>query len=156
MPSPLVHTVSRVEAQRSLQLINDSRVLMALAQALIAQSRQSMARQSYVRIVCAWCQQMLRWHRAEEMIRGQISHSICFDCFAHVFWELDPDNTPPPICTQATAGDHSSHGLQLREDARRAGATDPMAGVASHRGGLGYPADVPLTPRTFNEVITLP
>jgi hypothetical protein len=84
---------------------------MALAQALIAQSRQSMARQSYVRIVCAWCQQMIRWHRAEEMIRGQISHSICFDCFAHVFWELEPDNTPPPICTQVTAGDHSSHGL---------------------------------------------
>ena len=156
MPSPLAHTGSRAEAQRSRQLINDSRVLMALAQALIAQSRQSMARQSYVRIVCAWCQQTVRWHRAEAMLRGQISHSMCFDCFAPVFWELAPDHTPPPMCPQATAGDHAHQGLQLREEARRAGATDPMAGVASHRGGLGHPADVPLTPRTFNEVIPLP
>jgi hypothetical protein len=156
MPPPPALTVSRVVAHRSRQLIGDSRALITSAQALIAASRRSLARQSYVRIVCAWCQQTLRWQRAEATVRGQISHSICFACFAHVFWELDPSNTPPPIATQATAGDHSSQGLQLREDARRAGATDPMADRARHRGRLAPPADAPLIPRTLNEVITLP
>jgi hypothetical protein len=53
-------------------LISDSRVLIAAAKALIAQSRQSIARQSYVRVVCAWCQQPMRWQRAEATVRGQI------------------------------------------------------------------------------------
>ena len=156
MPPPPVFTVSRVEVHRSRQLLRDSRALITLANALIAQSRQALARQSYVRIVCAWCQQLMRWHRVEETTQGQISHSICFACFAHVFWELNPGNTPPPIATQATGRDHSRPGLQLREDARCAGATDPMADRARHRGRLVPPANALLTPRTFNEVIALP
>ena len=77
MPPPPVFTVSRVEVHRSRQLLRDSRALITSANALIAQSRQSLARQSYVRIVCAWCQQLMRWHRVAETARGQISHSIC-------------------------------------------------------------------------------
>src|SRR5262245_13582259 len=80
MSPATVLMMSRVEQHRSRVLISDSRALIASAQALIAQSRQSIARQSYVMIVCAWCQQLLRWQRSEETLRGQISHSICFDC----------------------------------------------------------------------------
>ena len=92
--------VSRGEHHCSRVLISDSRALIASAKALISQSRQSIARQSYVRIVCAWCQQTMRWQRSEETVRGQISHSICFDCFAPVFRELDPVNAPSPISMQ--------------------------------------------------------
>jgi signal transduction histidine kinase len=60
-----------VEVHRSRQLLRDSRALITSANALIAQSRQSLARQSYVRIVCAWCQQLMRWHRVEATARGQ-------------------------------------------------------------------------------------
>jgi len=88
-------TVSHVDIQRSRQLVHDSRVLIATAKKLIAQSRQSIARQSYYRVVCAWCQQTIRWRRCEETPQGQISHSICFACFADVFQELDPGTTPP-------------------------------------------------------------
>jgi hypothetical protein len=71
---------------------------MASAKALIEQSRQSMARQSYVKIVCAWCQETIRFERSAATARGQISHSICFPCFAHVFQELDP-SPPLPLCS---------------------------------------------------------
>lgn len=90
MPPPPARTVSRVEHQRSRQLISDSRALIASAKALSDQSRQSMARQSYVRIVCAWCQETIRFECSTETARGQISHSICFACFDLVFRELDP------------------------------------------------------------------
>ena len=95
-------TVSHdVDIQRSRQLVHDSRVLIAAAKELIAQSRQSIARQSYYRVVCAWCQQTIRWRRCEETAREQISHSICFACFADVFQELDPENALPPVPTKA-------------------------------------------------------
>jgi hypothetical protein len=88
-------TVSHVDIQRSRQLVHDSRVLIATAKELIAQSRQSIARQRYFKIVCAWCQQTIRWQRTEGAAPGQISHSICFDCFAPMFLELAPGTTPP-------------------------------------------------------------
>ena len=88
-------TVSHVDIQRSRQLVHDSRVLIASAKALIAQSRQSIARQRSLTIVCAWCQQTMRWQRTEGAAPGQISHSICFDCFAPMFLELAPGTTPP-------------------------------------------------------------
>jgi hypothetical protein len=97
MPPPSVLTVSRVKYLRSRQLISDSRRLLASARELIAQSRQSLARQSYGRIVCAWCQATIRFERVSEAARGQVSHSICFACFAHVFPELAPVNTLPPV-----------------------------------------------------------
>jgi hypothetical protein len=71
---------------------------MASAKALIAQSRQALARQSHVRIVCAWCQETIRFERSAVTARGQISHSICFACFAHVFPELDPSPLLP-LCS---------------------------------------------------------
>ena len=100
MPPSAALTVRRVEIQRSRELIHDARALIASAKALSAQSRQALARQSYVRIVCAWCQETMRFERSAVTARGQISHSICYDCFADVFWELDPVNAPPPFSTK--------------------------------------------------------
>ena len=97
MPSQPALIVSRVESHRSRQLISDSRALIASAKALIAESRQSIARQRYLRIVCAWCQETIRFERAEKSGRGQVSHSICFDCFVPVFQELAPATAPPPL-----------------------------------------------------------
>lgn len=88
--------VSRVEIQRSRQWIRDSRTLIASAKALIRQSRRTMTQQTYLMIVCAWCQQTIRWERVDGVVWGQSSHSICFDCFAPVFGELNAGNTPRP------------------------------------------------------------
>ena len=156
MPPLPALTVHRGKVQRSRQMIGDSRVLITSAQGLIAASRQSLARQRYLRIVCAWCQETIRFARAAGTVWGQRSHSICYDCFAHVFWELDPSTTPPPLSPQATARDRPSHGLQLCEDPRRAGGADPMTGRARYRRRLTPPADTALTPRTLNEGVTLP
>jgi hypothetical protein len=108
MTSPTALMVSRGEHHRSRVLISDSRVLIAAAKALIAQSRRSIARQGYRRIVCAWCQKTIRWQRAEGVVRWQISHSICFDCFAHVFRELDPENALP-IPTKGGIAPHAPY-----------------------------------------------
>ena len=48
-----------------------------------------------------------RWERAEGTARGQISHSICFDCFAPVFRELDPGNALPPFSQQVDSALHA-------------------------------------------------
>jgi hypothetical protein len=92
--------VSRVEQHSSRQLISDSRALITAAHELLSHARQSLARQRYLRIVCAWCQETIRFERAAGTARGQISHSICFPCFADVFQELDPVNTFPPVATK--------------------------------------------------------
>ena len=98
-------TVSHdVDIQRSRQLVHDSRALIASVKELIAQSRQSIARQRYFKIVCAWCQQTIRWQRTEGAAPGQISHSICFACFAGVFRELDPVHPLPQGSTQVDEG----------------------------------------------------
>jgi hypothetical protein len=150
MPPSAVPMVSGVEIQRSRQLMRDSRTLIVLARELVRQSRWLISQQIYLQIVCAWCQQTICWQRAAGTAWGQISHSICYDCFAHVFGELAPRHTPPPLSPQVTAGDHASQGLQLREEARRAAGTDTMADLAKYRGLLAHPANVPLTPRTHN------
>ena len=90
MPSPPARTIRGVEPHHSRQLRSDSRALIASAKAVIAQSHQSIARQGYRRIVCAWCQKTPHWQRAVGAVRGQISHRICFACFVHVFRALDP------------------------------------------------------------------
>jgi hypothetical protein len=95
MPSPPTRTVRRVESDLSRQLISDSRALIAFAKALIAQSRQCIARQSYVRIVCAWCQETIRFERPAMTARGQVSHSICLACFAPLCPELVPSPARP-------------------------------------------------------------
>src|SRR5215510_3778220 len=156
MPPPPVFTVSRVEVYSSRRLMDDSRALITSAHVLVARSHQALARQSYLRIVCAWCQETIRFQRAAGAVWGQISHSICYDCFAHVFWELAPGTTPPPLPPQSTAGDRLRPGLARREDPRRTGATDPMADHVGHRGRLALPADAPLTPCTLHEVKALP
>ena len=150
MPPPPALPVSGVEVQRSRQLIGDSRGLITLAHGLIAASRQSLARQRYLRIVCAWCQETIRFARAAGTVWGQRSHSICYDCFAHVFAELAPGATPPPMATPAPARERPRPGLELREDAPRAGGTDAMADLARYRALLAHPANAPLTPRAYN------
>jgi hypothetical protein len=90
MPPRSNATVSRVTFQRSRRLLDNSCVRIASAHELMSQARQAMARQRYLKIVCAWCQQTIRWQRAEEAARGQSSHSICFACFRVVFRELAP------------------------------------------------------------------
>jgi hypothetical protein len=80
MSSPAARMVSRVEHQLSRQLLSNSRALITAAKGLLAQSRQSLARQRYLRIVCAWCQETIRFERSAGTARGQISHSICFPC----------------------------------------------------------------------------
>ena len=92
---PRALPVSRVDPQRSRQLIQDSRALIASAKELIRQSRWAIHQQTYLQIVCAWCQQTMRWERTEGIAWGQISHSICYDCFAPVFGELNPGNALP-------------------------------------------------------------
>ena len=107
MPPTPARTGSRVEPRRSRQLISNSRALIASAKALIAQSLQAMARQSYVRIVCAWCQETIRFERSAVTARGQISHSICFPCFTDVRGELAPVNDLPPCATKVERVPHT-------------------------------------------------
>ncbi len=96
MSPPTALLVRRRKHLHSRVLIGHSRALIASAKALITQSRQSIARQSYLRIVCAWCEQTMRWQRCEETVRGQNSHSICFACWASLFPELDQAGPAPP------------------------------------------------------------
>ena len=95
MSPPTALTVSRVEPHRSRELISDSRARIASAQEKLHRASRALARQKYLQIVCAWCQRTMRWQRTEGAVWGQISYSICFDCFSPVFWELDAVNTPP-------------------------------------------------------------
>ena len=97
MVSLTADTISRVAHVRSRQLIRDSRRHMASAKALMDQSRQAMQRQNYLRVVCAWCQETLRFERATTTTRGQVSHSICYACFAPVFQELALGTIPLPM-----------------------------------------------------------
>src|SRR5262245_36979111 len=85
------------EVQRSRQLIQDSRALMAGVQEVLRHARESLARQRYRQIVCAWCQHTIRWQRCGEAAPWAVSLSLCYECFAGVFQEL------PPGC-RSTAG----------------------------------------------------
>jgi len=102
MPPPAALTVSR-------QLIRDLQALIAFARELIRQSRWAIGQQTSLKIVCAWCQQTIRWQRAEGTACGQISHSICFTCFADVFQDLDPANALPPVPTKAETAPLASY-----------------------------------------------
>ena len=113
MHPPAARTVSRVKRQRSHLLIDDSRALIASAQELLHQTRQALARQRYLKIVCAWCQQTIRWKRCEQAARGQISHGICFACFADVFQELAPGNAMFPFPTQGDMPHERSRSVTL-------------------------------------------
>jgi hypothetical protein len=67
------------------------------AEVALRQARGARGQQTLLTIVCAWCQQTIRWQRTEGAAQGQISHSICFDCFADLLQELAPQNAPPPF-----------------------------------------------------------
>ena len=94
-------TVSRVAIDRSRRLIQDSRVHIASAKELIRQSQETIRQHTYLKIVCAWCQETIRFERAEGAVWEQISQSICFDCFAPMFGELAPVNAPPAFSQKA-------------------------------------------------------
>jgi len=95
-------TVSRAEIDRSRRLLQDSRGLLAAAREALQQAHEALARQHYLQIVCAWCQQTIRWECCEQAAWGQVSHSICFDCFASMFPELAPGAALPPLPIQRT------------------------------------------------------
>jgi hypothetical protein len=97
MPPPPARIMSAVYIRRSRQLIRDSRQRIASAKERITHARQILARQSYVRIVCAWCGQTIRFARTPLSTRGQITHSICYDCFAPIFGELHPESAILPF-----------------------------------------------------------
>ena len=101
MAPPAAPPVRHGEIARSRQLIHDSRVRIASAKELIRQSQGTIRQHTYRKIVCAWCQETIRFERAEGAVWGQISHSICFDCFAPMFWELAPGNVPPAFSPKA-------------------------------------------------------
>jgi len=83
----------------SRRLLEDSRGLIAEAREVLEAARQTLARQCYRRLVCAWCQQTIRFERCTAAERGQVRHSICYDCFAPVFQELTPHTIPRPVPT---------------------------------------------------------
>jgi hypothetical protein len=96
MPLPPDYTVSTDDVHRSRQLLQESRALIAHARELIRQSRWLISQQTYLTIVCAWCQETIRWERCTGATWGQISHSICYACFAPIFWELHADRGAVP------------------------------------------------------------
>ena len=97
MAPPAAPPVRHGEIARSRQLIHDSRVRIASAKELIRQSQGTIRQHTYLKIVYAWCQETIRFERAESAVWGQISHSICFDCFVPLFQELAPESTPSPV-----------------------------------------------------------
>ena len=94
---PHLHIRIVMAHARSRQLIRDSRALLTEVQAVLDDARHMLARQRYRKIVCAWCQQTIRWERCASDAWTQVSHSICFDCFVGVFPELAPGTIPPPL-----------------------------------------------------------
>jgi len=94
MASITAGTWCRAARARSGQLLRDSRTRIAFAEVLIDQSLQAMQRQNFLRFVCAWCQTTLRFERAMTPTLGQVSHSICYACFAPLMQELAPGAIP--------------------------------------------------------------
>jgi hypothetical protein len=43
---------------------------------------ESMARQQYLKVVCAWCTRPIRWKRKEGAVPDDLSHGICPACAA--------------------------------------------------------------------------
>ena len=65
MQSPAIPLPPRAEYHRSHQLVVEARGLITLARDLMAQSRQSLAHQRFLRVVCAWCQRPMGWERRD-------------------------------------------------------------------------------------------
>ena len=105
-------TVSRVEIDRSRRLIQDSRVRLASAREALQQAREALARQHYLQMVCAWCQQTIRWECCEQADWGQVSHSLCFDWFCLHISRARPWGRAAPF---AHPKDTYAHGAALGE-----------------------------------------
>jgi len=101
MASPSAYTDNHGAHARSRHLIRASRALLTEVQEVLHDARHLLARQRYRKIVCAWCQQTIRWERFAPDAWGQSSHSICFDCFVGVFPELAPVTAMPSVSTTA-------------------------------------------------------
>jgi hypothetical protein len=78
----------RDDHHRSRALIQDSRACIASAHEVVDQAQRPMARQQYLKVVCAWCTRTIRWQRREGSVPGEVSHGICRACAAVVFREL--------------------------------------------------------------------
>jgi hypothetical protein len=74
----------RYDPHRSEVLIQDSCARIASAHEGLDQARRSMARQSYLKVVCAWCTRTIRWQRRQRTVPGEMSHGICLACAAGV------------------------------------------------------------------------
>jgi len=97
MTSPPGCTARHDAHARSRHLIRASRALLTEVQEVLQDARHMLARQRYRKIVCAWCQQTIRWERCAPDAWAHVSHSICFDCFVSVFPELAPGTISPPL-----------------------------------------------------------
>ena len=94
MASPPACTDSDGAHARSCHLIRASRALITEVQEVLYDARHMLARQRYRKIVCAWCQQTIRWECCAPDAWSQVGHSICYECFAPVFQELAPGTIP--------------------------------------------------------------
>ena len=95
MPLLAMPTPKRVASHRSGLLIRNFCARIASAEALIHQARRAMARQRYLQIVCAWCQQTIRWAAVRGGgAGGQSSHHYLLCLFCGRVWGASPS---PPI-----------------------------------------------------------
>jgi len=74
--------------QRSRVLIADSRALLVFAHALRHQARRAIARQQYLKVVCAWCTRTIHWQQREASVPHKVSHGIYHACVADLFRQL--------------------------------------------------------------------
>ena len=76
------------DPHRSGVLIQDSCARIASAHEVLDQAHRSMARQSYLKVVCAWCTRTIRWQRRQRTVLGEVSHGICLACAAGVLRKM--------------------------------------------------------------------
>lgn len=81
-------TFRRYDHLRSRVLIQDSLALIASAHEVLDQAHWSMARQKYLKVVCAWCTRTIRWQRREGAVPNELSHGICLACAAVMFRKM--------------------------------------------------------------------
>ena len=96
MPSPATPIHPRAAYHRSRQLIAGAYRRIAEAKDLIVYSRQSLARQRFLQVVCAWCQRPMGWERCDESAHGQVSHGICDACSVRMF-AVPQTRLPDPL-----------------------------------------------------------
>jgi hypothetical protein len=81
-------TFSRDHHHRTTVLIQDSYARIASAHEVLAQARRSMARQKYLKVVCAWCTRTIRWKQREGSVPSELSHGVCSACAAVMFRKM--------------------------------------------------------------------